>query len=338
MCPKTEVVSQFIKSLSSLPVNMEVDKLVYEPLKGGRSEAKLYRFDLHKHSYVLRLLPPHAGPLTRMHQITLAKQAGELAFGPKIHFVDTQMNGMIMEFIPGRTVEESDFKDISCLTKFTKFLQRLHRSIVNLPLAVSPFKRFRDFNLKLENRNTISPPRLSEVIALMKDLEAIFQSLPINKVPSHLDLHPLNIMLCGNHFFLVDWVNGGMSDPYFDLATFSIFHGLNEEKAMLFLTHYFERDPTDLEWNRFIIAQPIRLFVIASALFSSDFDSSMSYEELSRDISLPSLSDFGKKGAIWPHSLLGVSMFQTALALIDQDQFISSLQTLKKHAALCNPP
>jgi len=163
----------------------------------------------------------------------------------------------------------------------------------------------------------------------MEELERVFQLLPVSQVPSHLDLHPLNIMFWENDFFLVDWVNGGMSDPYFDLATFSVFLGLNEEKSMLFLAHYFSRNPTSLEWNRFIIAHPVRLFVIAAALFSSESDISMSYEELTRDISLPSLSDFGKEGVIWPHALLGVTMYQAALALIDQDCFKRSLESLK---------
>lgn len=333
MCSKTEVVSQFIKSLTFLSETIQVDKLIYESLKGGGSAATLYRFDLDKYPYVLRLFPLHTPPLTRMHQIMLAKQAGQMDFGPKIHFVDAQLRGMVMEFISGRTVEWADFKDGVCLAEFAKFLQRLHRSKVSFPLAVSPFKRFRDFYLKIEKTNGVLPSRFSEVKNLMEDLEAMFQLLPINQVPSHLDLHPLNIMFWKNRFFLVDWVNGGMSDPYFDLATFSLFHGLNEEREILFLTHYFEHPPTCLEWNRFVVTQPIRLFVIAAALLSSNFDKSMTYEEMIRDMSLPTLSDFGKKGAIWPHPLLGISMFQTALTLIDQEKFQCSLQDLKKHVS-----
>lgn len=137
--------------------------LVYEPMKGGGSAATLYWLGLHKHSYMLRLFPLHASPATRMHQITLAKQAGDRGFGPKIHFVNSQMNGMIMEFIRGCTMEESDFKNASTLTAFAKLLQALHRFGTSFPLAVSPFKRFRDFSLKMEKNNAIFPPRFSDV-------------------------------------------------------------------------------------------------------------------------------------------------------------------------------
>lgn len=190
MCPRTEVTSQFLKSLDPSLLNVQMDDLVYEPMKGGGSAATLYRLDLQNHSYVLRLFPLHATPLTRMHQIMLAKEAGEMGFGPKVHFVDSQMNGMIMDFIPGRNVEESDFKDEYNLATFAKFLKCLHYSSANFPIAVSPFKRFRDFYSKMEKTNSVFTSRFSDVKILMEDLEAIFQLLPIKYVPSHLDLPP----------------------------------------------------------------------------------------------------------------------------------------------------
>lgn len=293
MCLKTEIVSQFLESHSPSLEALQTDKLVFEPLKGGGSAATLYRFNLKDTTYVLRLFPSQASSLAREHQINLAKQAGEKSFGPKIHFVDPEMKGMIMEFIPGRTVEAIDFKDNNLLAAFAKFLKRLHLSEVDFPLAVSPFKRFRDFSLKVDS----APPRFSEIQTLMADLELLYQLFPNQKVPSHLDLHPLNIMTWNEHFFLVDWVNGGMSDPYFDLATFSVFHELDNEKTLHLLTHYLERAPTELEWNRFITAQPVRLFVIAAALMS-----------------------FGK---------LYLPIYQQGLDLIDQDRFYSSLRNLR---------
>lgn len=139
-------------------------------------------------------------------------------------------------------------------------------------------------------------------------------------------------MLWESRFFLVDWVNGGMSDPYFDLATFSIFHGLNEERLMLFLTHYLGRTPHHIEWNRLIVAQPIRLFVIAASLFSSLTDTT-TYEEIG-DKPLPTLSDFGKQQAAWPAPLLGAAMFQAALTCMDHDRFQQAWLGLKRDPKL----
>lgn len=328
----TKIVSSFIKSLEPSIQKLQSDVIAYEPMKGGRSVATLFRFDLAKHSYVLRLFPPHTPQLTRLHQIMLANQAGIMQFGPKIHFVDSQLNGIIMEFIPGRTVQASDFDDASCLTGFATFLQRLHRSEENFPLAVSPFKRLHDFYLKMEKNSKRHVPQFAPIKKLMEELEALFQLLPIMQVPSHLDLHPLNIMIWEKQFFLLDWVNGGLSDPYFDLTTFSVFHSLKDTQEALLLSEYFGREPTDLEWNRFTVTKPIRLFVIAAAIFSADSDSSMSYHEIIRDVALPSLSDLAKQDSTWPPILIGAASLQTALSLINENRFKKALYSLKNKA------
>jgi thiamine kinase-like enzyme len=240
---------------------------------------------------------------------------------------------MIMNFIPGRTVQQKDFENFDNLAQFAKFLQNLHRSKEKFPVACSPFQRFQNFLLKGKKEKITYPSRFTEVKALMEELEATFQLSPVPQVPTHLDLHPLNIMLSEQHFFLVDWVNGGICDPYFDLATFTTFQCLNESQTLTFLTHYFERPPTEFEWNRFIITQPIRLFVIAAALLNTSLDDTrtISYEEALKFWKLPSLNDFGKNEMnepLWP---FGLTMLQTGLMLIDQKNFKIALQYMQKH-------
>ncbi len=291
MPTRTEVVSRFINFLDILP-----EDLHFLSLKGGGSQATLCQFDLLNVTYVLRLFPSQSSFAAREHQIALAKQAGELGFGPKIHFVDPEMKGMVMEFISGRVVQVTDFEDSTQLGAFAKFLKRLHLSEVEFPLAVSPFERFRDFSAKMD----VVPSRFSEMQALMGHLEVLFQLFPVRHVPTHLDLHPLNIMVDHHRFCLVDWVNGGMCDPWFDLATFSVFHELNHEKALKFLTEYLERAPTEYEWNRFIVMQPIRPLVIAAALFSVHNDP------------------------------LAESMLQIAIDLTDHVLFHDALNSIKK--------
>lgn len=258
----SEIVSAFVGSV--------VHDLPFEPLQGGASSALLYRFDVSQHSYVLRLFPRQASSITREHQIQLAKLAGSGDFGPKVHFVDHQRRGLIMDFIPGRTVLPSDFEESTSLNAFALFLKRLHQSESPFPIAVSPFKRFRDFYLKTDERL-----HFLEIKKLMEELEAVF--CPIKLTPTHLDLHPLNIMRSENRFLLVDWVNGGMSDPFFDLATFSVFHDLDESRQWQFLKSYFEDQPTDWQWHRFIATQPVRLLVIAFGLFSVGSNEASSY-------------------------------------------------------------
>lgn len=323
------IVQAFLKKLDALS-SINPVSLIYIPLKGGNSNASLYRFEVGQRSYVIRLLPHQANNLTRMHQIILAKQAGKMGIGPEVYFVDTQMEGIVMNFIPGRTVRPSDFENDNRLAIFAKCLKKLHTSKEKFPVASTLFQRFQGFILKGKKEKITYPSQFLEIITLMEELEATFQLSTVPQVPTHLDLHPLNIILSEQHFFLVDWVNGGMSDPYFDLATFAHFHHLNESQTLTFLTHYFERPPTQFEWNRLIVAQPIRLFVIAAALLntSSDESRSISYEEALISLKLPSIAAFGENEMKEPLWLFGLTMLKSGLNLIDQVNYKTALQYL----------
>lgn len=329
----SRIMKSFVASVDSLS-NIDPDNLIYIPLRGGGSQAALYRFDIGQNSYVLRLLPQQASHLTRMHQIILAKQAGKIRMGPEIYFVDSQLEGMIMNFIPGRTVQQEDFEDGIKLSQFAKFLQKLHRSKERFPVACSPFQRFRNFLLKGKQEKITYPSQFIKVKTIMEELEATFQLSTIPQVPTHLDLHPLNIMLTDKQFFLVDWVNGGVSDPYFDLTTFTTFQNFDESQTLTFLTHYFERPPNPFEWNRFIITQPIRMFVIAAALLNTSVDKarSISYEEALKSRKLPSIADFGRNimnEPLWP---FGLTMLKSGLQLTDQKNWKEALEYIQRRS------
>ncbi|HEV8051176.1 MAG TPA: phosphotransferase, partial [Parachlamydiaceae bacterium] len=325
------IMQSFVLNLN-LQFNFDSDNLQCIPLKGGGSKAMLYRFDIEQDSYVLRLLPPEANNLTRQHQITLAIQAGKIGVGPQILFVDPHMEAMVMSFISGRTIQKIDTKNEEHLASFAKTLKKLHTSTEKFPIAVSPFKRFHNFVKKGEKEIITYPSRFAEVKTLMEELETTFNLNPVALVPCHLDLHPLNILLSNQEFLFVDWVNGGLSDPYFDLTTFSFFQDLSEAQTINFLTNYFERSPNEFEWNRFIVTKPIRLFVIAAALLSSFADKSrpISYQEAMMTCTLPLLSDFEKiekKGSLW---LFGLALLKSGLELIDQANFKAALALIQK--------
>lgn len=329
----SQVMLPFIRLLDPLST-VKPEEIVYTSLKGGGSKANLYRFEFNERHYVLRLLPPQAQRLIRLHQINLAIQAGKIGVGPEIYFVDSRMDGMVMEFIQGHTSQRQDFEKPDQIVKFAKFLQKLHQSPGRFPLASSPYQRFNDFMLKGEQKKITYPSRFAELKVLMGELEETFRLFPIPLVPSHLDLHPLNIMSTEKQFFLVDWVNGGLSDPFFDLATFTIFHDLNYSQITTFLSSYFNRDPTQHEWNRFTVTQPIRLFVIAAALLtlSTDTPPVISYEEAFQSSELPSMENFcheGINGSFWQY---GLTMYKAGLTLIDHGSFKAALEELQKEA------
>jgi thiamine kinase-like enzyme len=325
----SRTISSFIEKEGFAPVDRL--ELAYIPLAGGMSKATIYRFDLHQRSYVLKLLPPQSSQPDRLHQILLAQEAGRIGIGPEVHFVDPQFEAVIMDFIPGRTVHPIDFENNDQIVKIAAFLRQLHQSSGRFPPARSPFQRFHDFLGKGEDKKLAYPSLRAEAKNCMEQVEALLQLHPVSYTPTHLDLNSLNIMLSHDRFFLVDWVNGGMSDPYFDLAIFAVFLGLEEAQTEIFLTHYFAHAPTPFEWSRFAILKPVRLFAIAAAFLSQLPDDRLDKEE---DALL--FSDFillhAEGKADGPLEKIGMAMLKAGLDLIDGEEFKTALKNLQELA------
>jgi len=327
-----KAVVAFLETFDSVS-RADPSNLIYIPLLTGRSAAALFRFNVNKHAYVLKILPPQASVLNRKHEIQLAKNAGEMGIGPKLHFIDLHSEAFIMDFFPGRTVHPLDFQGSDQLIQFAQLIRKLHQSSLKYPVACSPFQRFHTFLTKSEKLGLILSPRLSKIKNVMKEVEVAFQCREIPHVPCHLDLHSLNILSENENFIIVDWVNGGLSNPYFDLATFSIFHDLNELQMRTFLTSYFGRSPTKLEWNLFVLAQPVRLLVIAMGCLSASSEKIASYRDALVHSATMKFKDYIQldpseniKISLWK---VGLIMMKKGLELIDENKFHASLRFLQ---------
>jgi thiamine kinase-like enzyme len=255
-----------------------------------------------------------------------------MGIGPQIHFVDPHLEAFIADFIPSRTVNPRDFQNLSQLEKFAQLLQKFHRSSCEIPLACSPFQRFSGFLEKAEKQGLILSPKLFEIKKLMEEIEAILRSHDIPLVPCHLDLHSENIMFGVKDFIVVDWVNGGLSNPYFDLATFAVFHDLNELQTIAFLSSYFGRTPCELEWSLFSVTQPVRLFVMALACLSMSSEKIPSYNDVCINSEMTLFRDYIHMPANEKINLsrwtIGLMMLKAGLDQVDKKNFQTSLQYL----------
>jgi len=306
------LVCSFLKTLSC---SLAPSQLNLTPLKGGRSAATLYRFQLESATYVLRLFPPHAFLETRQHQIAIATQAGKIGSGPKILF--SNQEGLIMEFFSGSPITTADLQETSTLKTFAHTLRHLHTSSAAFPLANSPFERFSLFCNK-HNTSLLTPLKTG-----MQAIEALLNRTPPLLVPCHLDLNLQNILWNKEQFLLVDWVNGGMSDPGFDLATFAVFADLSHTQMECFLSEYLGRPPTEREWNRLLLLLPVRLGVIAAAFFNPS---------VSLQNTPPPLLSFLNHPDHYSPQEIGQIMFHASLNLLNQDRWKTALSFLQEHS------
>lgn len=324
-----KTAESFTLSITQLSNTQPIlDKIILRPITGGMSQASLFQFEIEENQYVLRVLPPKADVLEKNRQISLMTNAAKIGVGPKVHYTSPKLDALIMDFINGKTVSPRLFDDEVYLINFAKFLRKLHQSPIEFPIASSPFQRFRNF-LKSGSEY---PTEIFKIASLMTEIEQTLNLHPSPLAPTHLDLHSQNIMIEGNQFFLVDWVNGGMSDPFMDIVTFLVFLDLDDKQTETFLTTYFGRTPSQTEWDRLTILQPVRLFVIAAGLLKNQLEASI--DERLKHSKLPTFNDFlsrHSEGELdWSPLQLGLTMLKQGMHLSSQIIFKESLKRLQE--------
>jgi len=74
----------------------------------------------------------------------------------------------------------------------------------------------------------------------------------IDKVVSHNDINPANILLNNDSFEIIDWEFGGYCDPAFDFGRIIDGYDFTDNRIDELLEVYFERKPTLIERNHWI--------------------------------------------------------------------------------------
>lgn len=311
-----------------------------EKLKGGLSQTFLCKFTLHGLKYVLRLFKPELHQIDRLRQITNAQAAGRLGVGPKLFFCDKDHAGYVMEYLPGRTAKRTDWKDAANLSTLANQLGRLHESRYPFAEARSPFHAFHRSFTKGKLQGTAYPKALHEVALLMLEIEGLLQLLALPKVPSHLDLNALNILLGKDSLHFVDWEVAGLADPYFDLSMLPLFLRLQAQEEERFLTSYFGHAPTEEIWNRYLIAQPIAL-ILRATIFLSIGAGAETSEEYDAELAsgsiytLHELMQGHEDGCLnLPRWKIGLSLLKASLELIDSAAFKRAVASCQKQAQL----
>jgi thiamine kinase-like enzyme len=256
-----------------------------EPIHGGASSASLYQFGHNGQRYVLRLLAPMSARSKHHHEVRLTRAAGGLGVGPYVHFVAADESALIYDYTPGQTLSLDDVHQTPVMERLARQLSRLHSAKVEVPTAMSPFERFYEFEQRTIEGGRPWPQAMTRAAEFVKQLDRQLQHTASH--PCHLDLHARNIILTpAGAPVLIDWVNGGLSDPAFDVATLLVFLGLKNRNRDHFLASYQASMNEDLELARVELLMPIRPFVAAaSSLKNTPSEVSLSQleQELIRD-------------------------------------------------------
>lgn len=240
-----------------------------------------------------------------------------------------------MDFIPGKTIKKSDIQSKENLLRFAWTLKNLHGAEFPFFEALSPIQTFYIVVANGEKRSAQYPLQFEVVKKMIDEIDGVIQLNPIEPRPAHLDLTAQNILLNDDGIVLIDWENGGLSDPYFDLSMVSIFLRFDVMEEKNFLAAYFGRSPTQFEWDRYIVIKPVCLFLRAAAALSgsSKVMTDAFYNEMLNSQGIPEcgyvLQLLEEGNLDLPRWKVGLAFMKGGMELVESDRFKASFQRLK---------
>lgn len=242
----------FIEALKSSKLNQKKSAIEISLLKGGFSSDALFKINLSGKNYVLRFMGDNHSLEQRKIISTSFEWAGLNSFGPKSYLADQDQYAFILsEFSEGKTLNLEDTKNKKILEAIGIILSKLHKTL-------PPKKNYQEFSqftfgqkwyqtTAAEKGKIIGPSALKEAYKNWVKIRDEVNRTPIKNSMLHNDPNLRNILWNNDKITLLDWELAGIGDPRKEVAHVCAWYGLNDELTKVFLTAYYDREPTNKE-------------------------------------------------------------------------------------------
>lgn len=194
------------------------EEVSVSPLSGGLTNDN-HLVEAAGRRYVVRI-PGRSTELLaidRANEHASALAAGREGVGPAVLEYLPDLEVMVLEFVPGRTMSGESLRTPESARRIAESLHRLH--------ACGPF--LRDFDMFritdgylaiCDERRFRIPDGFRERMAAVAEVERAIRARPLPAVPCHNDLLAENYIDDGARLWLVDYEYSGNNDPTFELA------------------------------------------------------------------------------------------------------------------------
>lgn len=223
-------------------VAMFSDRVVaHRRLEGGLSH-HIWVVSCGGRSYVLRVLDPAVSaaglgvpPADEIANTQLAAQSG---VGPRVYEVLPEIPALVLEYLPGRTLNKTDVTTPATALRIAETCRRLHagprfgNDFSILAKLTELLDRCRRHELRIPDGYT---DRLSTVERIGTALAAA----PLPTVPCHNDLLAENFIDSGGVIRIVDYQLAGNNDPSFELGDIAAEADLDPDRTDALTAGYF---------------------------------------------------------------------------------------------------
>jgi len=231
-------------------------------LTGGLSGALVFRIVVSGRPYLLRVIVKTGGAVgpgqgDQTNHFACMKHAAEAGIGPRVWYASADDGVSITDLI-----EAQPFPRTEALAVLPLTLQRLHalppfpapKAVNYLDAMDRMARKFLAFGI-LPERET------AELLDLYTRVAAVYPRDDSEKVPSHNDLRPENILFDGARVWLVDWEAAFSNDRYLDLAVVANFVVTNDAEEAAYLRTYFGEDASEYRRARlYLMRQLLHVF------------------------------------------------------------------------------
>jgi len=220
-----------------LPVAILGEINTLTPIRQGLSGAGVYAVTTDTGEYVLRLQGQRVDDSFWKQHILILSRAAEMEVAPRVVHVDEEARAVVSTRIRGvplpsvladPAVRESAIGDVVAR------LRALH-TIEPSGIAERNAAEFARAIWEMQRQREGFPPWAADLRSAFDELEALL-ARDTRRVVSHNDVNPGNVLWDGTRTWLVDWEVAGLGHPYYDLAAFATFLGLDTDRANALLS------------------------------------------------------------------------------------------------------
>ena len=216
-------------------------------MEGGLSHS-IWRVDAGARSYVLRVLDPAVSAaglgVPPEREVENTVRAAESGAGARVIEVLPDVPALVLEFLPGRTLNAADVRSPATIPRVAAGCRRLHAG-----------PRFaNDFDIVDKQRELLDicarhdlplPDGYRDHLSTVDHIRTALAARPLPTVPCHNDLLAENFIDVAGDVRIVDYQLSGNNDPAFELGDIAAEADFDPDRTAALTAAYFgaETDP-----------------------------------------------------------------------------------------------
>jgi thiamine kinase-like enzyme len=302
-------------------------------LAGGLSASAVYKIVVNNQPYVLKL--NSSIQTINDASFTCMEIAANAGIAPKVHYLNIAEGISITGFINAVPMATVFITAESKLQELAKTIKSIHA----LPLFTkenSLLDTVDGLINQFKASRMLTGPVFDECFKYYKLIKNYYPWDDADRVSSHNDLNPNNMVCDGEKVWIIDWDAAFKNDRYVDLAIIANFYVSNDAHEQLFLQTYFGDSLSDYNKARFFLMRQICRLVYAMLMFKLADTSNpmgMGHNPVMQGIGLDVVKQQLQAGKVNLGSyegqlLFGKALINEAFACMESPRFNLSIQQI----------